>query len=100
MHLDDASAAQQILNDLRDGLVKVHAKELSKTEACSGLGKGYIVISDRLEAIKFAVNILKPGDLLLVAGKGHEDYQILSSGRIHFDDREELRKALQAGGQL
>ena len=43
--------------------------------------------------------MLQPGDLLLVAGKGHEDYQILNSGRIHFDDREELRKALQAGGQ-
>jgi UDP-N-acetylmuramyl tripeptide synthase len=44
------------------------------------------------------VDLLQPGDLLLVAGKGHEDYQILKSGRIHFDDREELRKALQRGG--
>ena len=51
----------------------------------------------RVEALEFAVSLLRPGDLLLVAGKGHEDYQILASGRIHFDDREELRKALPRG---
>jgi UDP-N-acetylmuramoyl-L-alanyl-D-glutamate--2,6-diaminopimelate ligase len=88
----------QILNDVRDGLTKVHAREWSVAEAAKGEGRGYIVIEDRRAAIKFAVDILQPGDLLLVAGKGHEDYQILKSGRIHFDDREELRKALQGGG--
>lgn len=90
---------EQILDDVRSGLVKVHKREWNKVEAKSAEGKGCIVISDRSEAIKFAVEILRPGDLLLVAGKGHEDYQILGTGRIHFDDREELRKALQAGGQ-
>jgi UDP-N-acetylmuramoyl-L-alanyl-D-glutamate--2,6-diaminopimelate ligase len=90
---------EQILNDVRSGLVKVHECEWSKIEAERAEGKGYVVIPDRSEAIQFAIKILRPGDLLLVAGKGHEDYQILNSGRIHFDDREELRKALQAGGQ-
>jgi UDP-N-acetylmuramoyl-L-alanyl-D-glutamate--2,6-diaminopimelate ligase len=90
---------EQILNDVRGGLVKVHACEWSQSEAEKGEGKGYVVIPDRREAIQFAINMLRTGDLLLVAGKGHEDYQILNSGRIHFDDREELRKALQAGGQ-
>ena len=90
---------EQILNDVRSGLVKVHEREWSKVEAERAEGEGYVVIPDRSEAIKFAVKILRPGDLLLVAGKGHEDYQVLSSGRIHFDDREELRNALQAGGQ-
>jgi UDP-N-acetylmuramoyl-L-alanyl-D-glutamate--2,6-diaminopimelate ligase len=89
----------QILGDIRKGLVKVHDREWSKAEAGSAEGKGYVVIPDRAEAIQFAVSILRPGDLLLVAGKGHEDYQILGTGRIHFDDREELRKALQTGGQ-
>jgi len=90
---------EQILNDVRGGLIKVHDREWSKAEAKSATGKGYVVIPDRAEAIQFAVNTLRSGDLLLVAGKGHEDYQILGTGRIHFDDREELRKALQAGGQ-
>jgi UDP-N-acetylmuramoyl-L-alanyl-D-glutamate--2,6-diaminopimelate ligase len=88
----------QILDDVRVGLQKVHATEWSREEAASAESRGYVVIEDRAEAIRFAVSLLRPNDLLLVAGKGHEDYQILNSGRIHFDDREELRKALQAGG--
>lgn len=90
---------QQILNDVRSGLIKVHEREWSKAEAATGEGKGYVVIQDRRAAIQFAVSLLQPGDLLLVAGKGHEDYQILATGRIHFDDREELREALLAGGR-
>ena len=89
----------QILDDVRSGLVKVYEREWNTAEAVTGKGKGYVVIEDRRAAIQFAVDLLQPGDLLLVAGKGHEDYQILKSGRIHFDDREELRRALQAGGR-
>jgi UDP-N-acetylmuramoyl-L-alanyl-D-glutamate--2,6-diaminopimelate ligase len=37
--------------------------------------------------------LAKEGDILLVAGKGHEDYQIIGTEKIHFDDREELREA-------
>jgi len=88
---------QQILNDVRAGLAKVHPREWTRSEAEAGQGRGYVVIEDRREAINFAVRLLRAGDLLLVAGKGHEDYQILASGRIHFDDREELRGALQNG---
>jgi len=88
---------ERILNDVRAGLTRIHEREWSKAEAIAGAGKGYIVIPDRRQAIEFAVSLLQPGDLLLVAGKGHEDYQILATGRIHFDDREELRRALQAG---
>ena len=54
------------------------------------------VIVDRRQAIFEAVRFLKPGDVLLVAGKGHEDYQILGTERIHFDDREVLKEALDA----
>jgi len=88
---------ERILNDVRVGLARVHQREWSRAEAVAGQGKGYVVIPDRRQAIVFAVSLLQPGDLLLVAGKGHEDYQILGTGRIHFDDREELRKALLAG---
>ncbi|MBG0857881.1 MAG: UDP-N-acetylmuramoyl-L-alanyl-D-glutamate--2,6-diaminopimelate ligase [Bacteroidales bacterium] len=50
-------------------------------------------IADRREAIKAAVMLASPGDVILVAGKGHEPYQEIMGVRHHFDDREELRKA-------
>ncbi|PSB03262.1 UDP-N-acetylmuramoyl-L-alanyl-D-glutamate--2,6-diaminopimelate ligase [Merismopedia glauca] len=53
-----------------------------------------IVTSDRSSAIETAILGAKPGDGVLIAGKGHEDYQILGTEKIHFDDREEAKKAL------
>jgi UDP-N-acetylmuramoyl-L-alanyl-D-glutamate--2,6-diaminopimelate ligase len=53
-----------------------------------------IRICDRREAIKTAVMLANPGDVVLVAGKGHETYQEVMGVRHHFDDREELKKAL------
>jgi UDP-N-acetylmuramoyl-L-alanyl-D-glutamate--2,6-diaminopimelate ligase len=50
------------------------------------------VISDRETAITLAASELKEGDVLVVAGKGHEDYQIIGTQKIHFDDREVLRE--------
>lgn len=49
---------------------------------------------DRREAIRAAVSAAKPGDVVVIAGKGHEDYQIFADRTIHFDDREVARKAL------
>ena len=54
----------------------------------------YVVIPDRLEAIQFAIKKACPGDLVLIAGKGHEDYQIMGTEKIHFDDREVARAIL------
>lgn len=54
------------------------------------------VICDRVIAIRTAILQAKPGDGVLLAGKGHEDYQILGTEKIHFDDREHAREALQA----
>ena len=51
-------------------------------------------ISDRREAIKTAVMLAERGDVILVAGKGHETYQEIMGVKYHFDDREELTKAL------
>lgn len=56
--------------------------------------RGYEVIPDRLQAITRAVEISRPGDVLVVAGKGHEDYQIVGTKRYHFDDREILQGLL------
>jgi UDP-N-acetylmuramoyl-L-alanyl-D-glutamate--2,6-diaminopimelate ligase len=55
-----------------------------------------MVICDRATAIRAAILEAKPGDGVLLAGKGHEDYQILGTEKIHFDDREQAREALQA----
>jgi UDP-N-acetylmuramoyl-L-alanyl-D-glutamate--2,6-diaminopimelate ligase len=46
-----------------------------------------IEIADRRQAIKYAINSLREGDTLLIAGKGHEDYQIIGDNKYHFDDR-------------
>ncbi len=54
------------------------------------------VIEDRREAIFAAVRYLEPGDALLIAGKGHEDYQIIGTTKIHFDDKEVVQEALLA----
>ncbi len=51
-------------------------------------------IIDRKEAIKKAVELAKPGDIILVAGKGHEDYQEVRGVKTHFSDREVLEELL------
>ncbi len=69
---------QDILNDMLAGLDVVQ-----KTRS--------LTIVDRREAIKTACALAQPGDVVLVAGKGHEDYQIIQGVKHHFDDREEVR---------
>lgn len=70
---------QDILNDMIAGL-DINQKNKSLT------------IVDRREAIKTACALAQPGDVVLVAGKGHEDYQIIQGVKHHFDDREEVKK--------
>ena len=64
----------------------------------AGVGGEYynkvLSITDRREAIRTAAALAKKGDIILVAGKGHEDYQEIKGVRHHFDDVEELTKAL------
>jgi UDP-N-acetylmuramyl tripeptide synthase len=60
--------------------------------------KGYIVEPDRRAAIRLAIAASRPGDTVLVAGKGHETYQILGDQTIAFDDRLEASRALEAIG--
>jgi len=84
---------QAIIADILPGLERVDRQQLDLDQAAAGAG-GYLVIPDRGEAIDVAVKLLKTGDMLLVAGKGHEDYQIVGRQKIHFDDREQLLAAL------
>ena len=57
--------------------------------------KNYIVEIDRKEAIKKAVLKAEKDDIILIAGKGHETYQILGTTKIHFDDREIAIEAIK-----
>ena len=59
-------------------------------------GKGYLKIPDRREAIRTALRLSRPADVVLIAGKGHEDYQIVGKEKFPFDDRVEVKKALEA----
>ena len=45
------------------------------------------VIEDRFDAIRWAIDFCREGDILLLLGKGHEDYQVLSFGSVYFDER-------------
>ncbi|MCF6267438.1 MAG: UDP-N-acetylmuramoyl-L-alanyl-D-glutamate--2,6-diaminopimelate ligase [Desulfuromusa sp.] len=82
----------KILEQIRCGALAAGSKELSEDQ--SSVEDGFMVIPDRRAAIEFAGHLAQQGDLLLVAGKGHEDYQILGTKKIHFDDREELSRVL------
>ena len=61
-----------------------------------GTATNYLRITDRREAIRTASMLAKPGDIILIAGKGHEDYQIIGIEKHHFDDREQIREAFDA----
>ena len=67
-------------------------------EMAAGLDPGtrFLRIADRAEAIRTAVMLSAPGDILLIAGKGHETYQIIGDVKHPFDDREQVRKAFGA----
>lgn len=62
------------------------------------VGKNYKTIVDRREAIYEAIKMAKIGDVVVIAGKGHEDYQILRDRIIHFDDREVVMESLKSLG--
>jgi UDP-N-acetylmuramoyl-L-alanyl-D-glutamate--2,6-diaminopimelate ligase len=83
-----------IIREIEAGLKDMNVSQITAAAARQG-SSGYLVVPDRREAIRLAVALARPGDAVLVAGKGHEDYQIRGSERLHFDDREEVREALQ-----
>lgn len=66
------------------------------TDILQGINKdNYIVVENRKEAIKKAIDIAEPGDVVVIAGKGHEDYQIFKNKKvIHFDEREIVKEIL------
>jgi UDP-N-acetylmuramoyl-L-alanyl-D-glutamate--2,6-diaminopimelate ligase len=83
-----------IIREIEAGLKQSGLPRLDAAAAQRG-ETGYLVVPDRREAIRLAVSLARPGEAVLVAGKGHENYQIWGTERRHFDDREEVAQALK-----
>lgn len=87
---------QAIIEEIRSGIEAAIMPALSRAEGLQEARKGFVTIADREEAIIYAVSLLFPGDVLVVAGKGHEDYQIIGKHRRTFKDRDKIIHALAA----
>jgi UDP-N-acetylmuramyl-tripeptide synthetase len=86
-----------IINQILEGTRKINCRRYTPIDLQSGFNeKGYVVEADRQRAIQLGVSVSQTGDTVLIAGKGHETYQILGTSTIAFDDRDEARKALRA----
>ncbi|HWE26027.1 MAG TPA: UDP-N-acetylmuramoyl-L-alanyl-D-glutamate--2,6-diaminopimelate ligase [Myxococcales bacterium] len=83
-----------ILAEIEPGLAK-HKRKMGISDARAGRD-GYCIIPDRAQAIELALRSARSGDAVVIAGKGHEDYQIVGSEKRPFDDRVEARRALEA----
>ena len=80
----------RILSEIEAGVQEGGMSPVAGAES----GRGYVVIEDRREAIAHAIALAVEGDVVLVAGKGHETYQIVGTERRDFDDRVEARRCL------
>jgi UDP-N-acetylmuramoyl-L-alanyl-D-glutamate--2,6-diaminopimelate ligase len=88
-----------ILAQVEPGLAAAGCSRLDEAQASAG-ARGYLVVPDRRAAIALALRAARPGDVVLLAGKGHETYQLVGAEKRPFDDRLEAAAALQrlAGG--
>ena len=83
-----------ILEQIAAGIAPLGVHEYQQDELANGFTtKGFVVIENRRDAIRLAIHLAKAGDIVLLAGKGHEDYQIIGTTKHHFDDREEAAAA-------
>jgi len=86
-----------IIDHILEGTKKVNTFTYSISEIKNGFDfKGFVVEPDRRSAIKLGISVSGPGDTILIAGKGHEPYQVLGNTTVPFDDREEARRALRS----
>jgi len=85
----------EIISQITGGIERAGFRRISVGKARAG-EKGYLVESDRRQAIALAASLAKPGDVILIAGKGHEPYQEIQDEKHPFDDRREAAEALEA----
>jgi UDP-N-acetylmuramoyl-L-alanyl-D-glutamate--2,6-diaminopimelate ligase len=79
------------LADIEGGVRRAGMARLSTASN----GRGYLIEADRPAAIALAIGAARPVDVVVIAGKGHEDYQIVGTEKRHLDDREEVRRVLE-----
>jgi UDP-N-acetylmuramoyl-L-alanyl-D-glutamate--2,6-diaminopimelate ligase len=85
----------QIIEEVERGIQETGRKKYQSADLPGvWTDSGYLVIPDRREAIHLAIRTARAGDIVLIAGKGHENYQIVGRKKFHFDDREEAAAAL------
>jgi UDP-N-acetylmuramoyl-L-alanyl-D-glutamate--2,6-diaminopimelate ligase len=83
---------EAIIAEVRAGILPLGLREYSPEDLLDGFTeRGFLNVVSRRDAIRLAVRLARPGDIVLVAGKGHEDYQIIGTLKHHFDDREEAK---------
>lgn len=86
-----------IIAQVETGVRRVCTRRLAADTLKNGWqGSAYVVAPDRMAAIQVAIGAARDNDSVLIAGKGHETYQILAGETIHFDDREAARQVLDA----
>ena len=89
-----------IISDILTGIEGKAVTEYKREARSKGFAeKGYTIDPDRRSAIQLGIQLAESGDTVLIAGKGHETYQILPTKTIHFDDREEAKKVLEASDE-
>lgn len=88
---------QAIIDMIVDGIEAMQPSLVQLTDRAqlAAATSGYFIESDRRQAIQSAIVAASPDDIVLLAGKGHEDYQVIGATKQHFDDREEAQRALQ-----
>lgn len=84
-----------IIREIEAGVIAKGFSKAAGPEGCRGKEKVYLVVPDRKAAIQNGIAMAGPGDVVLIAGKGHETYQETGSEKKHFDDREEAHLALK-----
>jgi murE/murF fusion protein len=91
----------KILNQIEEGLLNSSLKKDSARKILSRAnGKGYDIITSRSLAISIAIHFANPDDVILISGKGHENYQLSKKGKIFFDDRIEAKMQLHGAAGL
>jgi UDP-N-acetylmuramyl tripeptide synthase len=84
---------KKIVEEIEAGLRADKVAQL-ETKALATSSRGYCVIEDRRSAIQRALRAAAPGDVVLIAGKGHEKYQVIGERKEPFDDCVEAQRAL------
>ena len=84
-----------IIEGIVDGVLKTGARRYGVSDLGNGFAqKGYCVEADRRRAIHMGIRASRPGDVVLIAGKGHENYQVIGRETVDFDDKQVAEKAM------